>query len=148
MTETCKTCRWSRTRPEQEKVWDWQRQTVGYKSDQYIAVEKTRCHVHAPYPGGFPVVQHDDFCGEWKAKAEATSGRVDAAQISGFGWQLWNGGECPVDGDTTVRVKFADESIPIWRDYAAGIRWLHLGNACDVIAYSIVPAYELKGRGA
>lgn len=52
-------------------------------------------------------------------------------------WIPWNGGECPVDCDTMVTVKFRDGDI--FKHKSANYwDWSHYGAAVDIIAYKIV----------
>lgn len=63
------------------------------------------------------------------------------------GWIEWGGGECPVEKGTLVDVKWRDgkidDSIPakIIHDLDSpkrhAIRWRHLGNSHDIIAYRL-----------
>lgn len=56
-------------------------------------------------------------------------------------WIEWNGGECPVDGLTSVdyrmRTDRADEAN---RDVASMLRWDHQRTGGDIIAYRLVDA--------
>ena len=60
-----------------------------------------------------------------------------APQGAEDGWIPWNGGNCPVDGDCDVIVRFRDESdkpeCPA-KYYA----WHHDGAYDDIIAYKVV----------
>lgn len=50
------------------------------------------------------------------------------------GWIEWNGGECPVDGDSVIDVKLSDgdEFFGVDADWD----W-HQGSGCDIIAYRL-----------
>lgn len=54
------------------------------------------------------------------------------------GWVEWNGGECPVDGNFIVDVKFKDGDTD--RDFAWVFWWGHqrLSENCNIIAYRII----------
>lgn len=64
------------------------------------------------------------------AELEAQLGKVAPAAA---GWIPWDGGECPVDGDTKVDVRFRDGHE--WALYSDELRWVHTGAMGDIIAY-------------
>jgi hypothetical protein len=51
-------------------------------------------------------------------------------------WIEWNGGECPVDGKTWVRIKCKD-STPNATYEARSLDWKHTGAWSDIIAYRL-----------
>lgn len=54
------------------------------------------------------------------------------------GWISWRGGECPVDGDVVVDVKFrAQGQADLDGDIADNFRWEHFSNGADVVAYRL-----------
>ena len=54
------------------------------------------------------------------------------------GWISWDGGECPVDGDVVVDVKFrAQGQADLDGDVADNFRWEHFSNGADVVAYRL-----------
>lgn len=54
------------------------------------------------------------------------------------GWIPWNGGECPVDDEVRVSVRFRDSSdYDEWPVKAGTLRWSNLGNAADIVAYKV-----------
>lgn len=54
------------------------------------------------------------------------------------GWISWRGGECPVDGDVVVDVKFrAQVQADLDGDIADNFRWEHFSNGADVVAYRL-----------
>lgn len=52
------------------------------------------------------------------------------------GWIEWNGGECPVSGNTIVQIKMRDGVKD--RDLAKSYSWSNFGIDGDIIAYRIV----------
>ena len=52
------------------------------------------------------------------------------------GWITWNGGECPVSGDTVVETRFWDDSTDITE--AGNLRWSHINSIGDIVAYRVV----------
>lgn len=66
--------------------------------------------------------------------------KVEVAQVWADGWIAWHGGECPVDGDTWVDVKFRDgETV---RNVCAGLysweRETDFMEDCAIISYRVV----------
>ncbi|MGL4754425.1 MAG: hypothetical protein ACRCXB_18790 [Aeromonadaceae bacterium] len=57
------------------------------------------------------------------------------------GWIAWNGGECPVDGDSVIDVKLSDgdEFFGVDADWD----W-HQGSRCDIIAYRLHKPEQAK----
>lgn len=54
------------------------------------------------------------------------------------GWISWCGGECPVDGDVVVDVKFrAQGQADLDGDVADNFRWEHFSNGADIVAYRL-----------
>lgn len=51
-------------------------------------------------------------------------------------WIEWNGGKCPVPGDTVVQVKLRDNLKGT--NHACRYRWTRIGNYDDIIAYRVV----------
>jgi hypothetical protein len=51
-------------------------------------------------------------------------------------WIKWDGGECPVDGETYVYIKCRD--TPTYLDHKAKrLDWTHSGEWSDIIAYRL-----------
>ena len=54
------------------------------------------------------------------------------------GWIQWAGGECPVDSDAIVEVKFQWHNQHQYNNDRAGdFDWAHTGSNCDIIAYRL-----------
>lgn len=68
---------------------------------------------------------------ELEARVAALEGVTDD------GWITWNGGECPVSGDTKVKVMFRDGDHG-GEVVAGSVDWAHYGSDGDVIAYRVV----------
>jgi hypothetical protein len=51
-------------------------------------------------------------------------------------WIEHNGGECPVDAHTLVKVRFRD-GIVCHACQAFAFTWVHNGKASDIVAYRI-----------
>lgn len=58
-------------------------------------------------------------------------------------WIEWNGGECPVDPETVVEVKFRGPAVGMEPDRdlaeATCFYWLHDNDCSDIIAYRVQP---------
>lgn len=68
------------------------------------------------------------------------------AVIGHNGWIQWAGGECPVDSDAIVEVKFRWHNQHQYNNDRAGdFDWAHAGSSSDIIAYR-VRATEIKSR--
>lgn len=64
------------------------------------------------------------------------------------GWIDWQGGECPVDSDAIVEVKYRKPSpLHFNNDRAGDFTWSHDGSGGDIIAYRIVNPHEAQPAG-
>lgn len=64
------------------------------------------------------------------------------------GWILWQGGECPVDSDAIVEVKYRKPNpYQFNNDRAGDFTWSHDGFDGDIIAYRIVNPHEAQPAG-
>lgn len=60
------------------------------------------------------------------------------AVVGHDGWIQWAGGECPVDSDAIVEVKFRNPSRNKFNNDRAGdFYWAHTGSNTDIIAYRL-----------
>lgn len=62
---------------------------------------------------------------------------------AGNGWIEWNGGECPVSGTVDVKLRRAHddtEDFLLSDCKARDMRWRHIGNESDIVAYRLVDA--------
>lgn len=67
-----------------------------------------------------------------------TREQYEAALSSSEGWIDWHGGECPVDSDAIVEVKFRNPSRNKFNNDRAGdFNWSHDGFDGDIIAYRL-----------
>ena len=51
-------------------------------------------------------------------------------------WITWTGGDCPVDDDTRVEVKYRSGDTVYWQ--ASTLRWYHMGTPGDIVAYQVI----------
>lgn len=64
------------------------------------------------------------------------------------GWIDWAGGECPVDSDAIVEVKYRKPSpYQFNNDRAGDFTWSHDGFGGDIIAYRLPHPHEVKTAG-
>lgn len=73
--------------------------------------------------------------------SQVTHGGVTNAD----GWIKWDGGECPVDGDTLIQTIERSENYGDYNDTpvtADRYNWHHTGRKIDIIAYRIHKAGE------
>ena len=62
----------------------------------------------------------------------------EAALAASDGWIQWAGGECPVDSDAIVEVKYRKPNpYQFNNDRAGDYIWLHTGSDGDIIAYRL-----------
>lgn len=67
------------------------------------------------------------------------------AVVGHNGWIDWHGGECPVDSDAIVEVKFRKPCpLHFSNDRACDFLWSHHGSNGDIIAYRLVDKNELE----
>ena len=60
------------------------------------------------------------------------------AVVGHNGWIKWAGGECPVDSDAIVEVKYrSPNTYQHNNDRAGDFSWAHTGGRCDIIAYRV-----------
>lgn len=67
------------------------------------------------------------------------------AVVGHNGWIDWPGGECPVDGDAIVEVKYRKTNpYQFNNDRAGDFTWSHHGIDGDIIAYRLQHPHEFK----
>ncbi|ECV1080091.1 DUF3310 domain-containing protein [Salmonella enterica subsp. enterica serovar Cerro] len=63
---------------------------------------------------------------------------ANEAVVGHDGWIEWGGGECPVDSDAIVEVKYRNpNNYQFNNDRAGDFYWSHEGFGCDIIAYRL-----------
>lgn len=68
------------------------------------------------------------------------------AVVGHDGWIQWAGGECPVDSDAIVEVKYRWHNQHQYNNDRAGdFDWAHAGSSSDIIAYRL-HNHEIKSR--
>ncbi|MDH2121918.1 hypothetical protein N5J75_01670 [Pantoea brenneri] len=70
-------------------------------------------------------------------------------QEQGEGWIEWGGGECPVDAEVVVSVKYRGDKWAHQEGEAAKFDWRHRGWCADtdIIAYRIIPEQPTNQNG-
>lgn len=64
------------------------------------------------------------------------------------GWIDWHGGECPVDSDAIVEVKYRKPNpYQLNNERAGDFAWAHDGIDDDIIAYLLQQPHEVKTAG-
>lgn len=66
--------------------------------------------------------------------------QYEAALAASDGWIEWNGGDCPVDSDAIVEVRYWNQNQNQYRynnDRAGDFEWSHTGSYGDIIAYRL-----------
>lgn len=70
------------------------------------------------------------------------------AVVGHNGWIDWHGGECPVDSDAIVEVKYRNPNLYQFNNDRAGdFSWSHDGFGGDIIAYRLQKPHEVKTAG-
>lgn len=70
------------------------------------------------------------------------------AVVGHNGWIDWHGGECPVDSDAIVEVKYRKPNpYQFNNDRAGDFTWSHHGIDGDIIAYRLQQPHEVKTAG-
>lgn len=72
----------------------------------------------------------------------------DEKNTDANGWIDWHGGECPVDSDAIVEVKYRKPNpYQFNNDRAGDFTWSHDGFDGDIIAYRLVQPHEAQPAG-
>lgn len=78
-------------------------------------------------------------CDDWIADV-VTKQQYESALAASEGWIDWQGGECPVDSDAIVEVRYWNQNQNQCRynnDRAGDFEWSHTGSYGDIIAYRL-----------
>ncbi|XGI80205.1 hypothetical protein ACED16_25410 [Enterobacter hormaechei] len=79
------------------------------------------------------IISREQYESALAASKEMTINKPDSD-----GWISWCGGECPVDGDMVVDVRFrAQGQADLDGDVADNFRWEHFSNGADIVAYRL-----------
>lgn len=103
-----------------------------------------------PFEGNF---RHYITANDWNVSIvtrEKYESAMEASKavLGNNGWIDWHGGECPVDSDAIVEVKYRKPSpLHFNNDRAGDFAWSHTGSNGDIIAYRIVQPNESQTAG-
>lgn len=94
---------------------------------------------YAAWEGGdwcgneFHTIRADDY-----DTAIITHAQYEAALAASDGWIEWHGGDCPVDSEAIIEVKFRWHNQRQYNNDRAGdFDWAHIGRNSDIIAYRL-----------
>lgn len=89
-----------------------------------------------------------EWCGSDGYGVKVTRYQYEAALAASDDWIEWHGGECPVDSEEIVEVKYRSPNpYQHNNDRAGDFSWAHTGGRCDIIAYR-VHATGIKSRAS
>lgn len=106
---------------------------------EQLASNHRRCGMYSEHPGYELIkVTRDQY--------EAALAAIPT--VDEFGWIQWAGGECPVDGDAIVEVRYRKTNpYQFNNDRAGNFTWSHHGIDGDIIAYRLQQPHEVKTAG-
>lgn len=95
--------------------------------------------INSDYYSDFKLEKCDDWITDVVTKQQYESAlAVSKAVVCHNGWIQWAGGECPVDSDAIVEVKYRSPNPYQYNNDRAGdFAWAHTGSSCDIIAYRL-----------
>lgn len=91
------------------------------------------------YCSGFKLEKCDDWITDVVTKQQYEAAIAASKAVVGHaGWIEWAGGECPVDSDAIVEVRFRNQNQHQYNNDRAGdFDWSHTGFRGDIIAYRL-----------
>ena len=91
------------------------------------------------YCSCFKLEKCDDWITDVVTKQQYEAAIAASKAVVGHdGWIQWSGGECPVDSDEIVEVKFRNANqYQFNSDRAGDFYWAHTGSNADIIAYRL-----------
>lgn len=79
----------------------------------------------------------DEMASDWDFSF-VTRTQYESALAASEGWIDWHGGDCPVDSDAIVEVKYRKPNPYQYNNDRAGdFYWAHTGSCGDIIAYRL-----------
>lgn len=89
------------------------------------------------YCSGFKLEKCDDWITDVVTKQQYEAALASSKAVAGHdGWIQWAGGDCPVDSDAIVEVKYRNPNRYRYsNDRAGDFDWSHDGIDGDIIAY-------------
>lgn len=95
--------------------------------------------IDSDYCSDFKLEKCDDWITDVLTKQQYESALAASKAVVGHdGWIKWAGGDCPVDSDAIVEVKYRNPNNYQFNNGRAGdFYWSHVGFRCDIIAYRL-----------
>lgn len=95
--------------------------------------------IYSDYCSDFKLEKCDDWITDVVTKQQYEAALAASKAVVGHnGWIQWAGGECPVDSDAIVEVKYRKPSpYQFNNDRAGDFTWSHDGFGGDIIAYRL-----------
>lgn len=91
------------------------------------------------YCSDFKLEKCDDWLASVVTKQQYEAALAASKAVVGHnGWVQWSGGDCPVDSDAIVEVKYRSPNPYQYNNDRAGdFDWAHTGTDADIIAYRL-----------
>lgn len=95
--------------------------------------------IDSDYCSDFKIEKCDDWITDVVTKQQYDSAlAASKAAVGRDDWIQWAGGECPVDSDAIVEVKYRSPNPYQYNNDRAGdFDWAHAGSSSDIIAYRL-----------
>ena len=95
--------------------------------------------IDSDYCSDFKLEKCDDWIADVVTKQQYESALAASKAVVGHDeWIEWHGGDCPVDSDAIVEVKFRwHDQHQYNNDRAGDFYWSHTGSNADIIAYRL-----------
>lgn len=97
--------------------------------------------MESDYCSDFKLEKCDDWIADVVTKQQYEAALAASKAVVGHdGWIQWAGGECPVDSDAIVEVKYRIPKPYQYNNYndrAGDFDWEHIGSNADIIAYRL-----------
>ena len=95
--------------------------------------------INSDYCSCFKLEKCDDWITDVVTKQQYESSLAASKAVVGHdGWIQWTGGNCPVDSDAIVEVRYRSPNpYQHNNDRAGDFSWSHNGGRCDIIAYRL-----------
>lgn len=95
--------------------------------------------MESDYCSDFKLEKCDDWIADVVTKQQYEAALAASKAVVGHNsWIQWAGGDCPVDSDAIVEVKFRwHNQCQYNNDRAGDFDWAHTGSSADIIAYRV-----------
>ena len=105
--------------------------------------------INSVYCSDFKLEKCDDWITDVVTKQQYESALAASKAVVGHdGWIQWAGGDCPVDSDAIVEVKYRHpSSYQFNNDRAGDFYWPHDGLGYDIVAYRLQhPSFKSRAN--